>query len=62
MYRKQAMRYVEEDPEKATKPYQQLVKFAQLFESQYSGGDDLVQDLHNRTLLLYQDMNDVLSK
>ncbi|KAG2227648.1 hypothetical protein INT45_004689 [Circinella minor] len=60
--RKQAMIHMEEDPEKAIKPYQQLVKFARLFESQCSGSDGLVQDLHERVLLLYEDMKDVLSK
>ncbi|KAI9255823.1 TIP-1 family-domain-containing protein [Phascolomyces articulosus] len=60
--RKQAMHYVEEDPEKAIKPYQQIVKFSQLFGSKSLGSDDLAQDLHKRALLLYDDLKNVLSK
>ncbi|KAI9497486.1 TIP-1 family-domain-containing protein [Zychaea mexicana] len=60
--RNQAMRYVEQDSEKSITPYQQLVKFAQLFSSQSTSDNDIAQDLHKRATLLYQDLKDVLSK
>ncbi|KAI8140844.1 TIP-1 family-domain-containing protein [Fennellomyces sp. T-0311] len=55
------MQHVENEPEKSILPYQQLVKFAQLFKSHSQADSALAQEIHRHATTLYSDMTTVLS-
>ena len=59
---KQAMQHAQNEPEKSVLPYQQLVKFSQLFQSQSSTDNELAQEIHRRTVTLYNELTAVLSR